>query len=541
VALLSDRALLAQAPRPVAEAALDIYTPVALDQQRFAGMFSNRSRANREGYLEHIDENALLAPFERRAEAQSDPALAEGAGLFLVAASNSYEATDDAHLKKVMDRVVGGVIKAQQRDGYLGIYAADARWGTGDVLTQAATLIGLLAYSNATGEDDAANSARRAVDLMISQFAQRKTPPPDASALLPVLSELYRSTGDARYLNFSRELADVSGPGDTPLVVALRAYGLVELYRLTGDDAHLKAAQSTWQSVEDSHPSVTGVPGPPDRLDGCLTLAWFQLTLDLFRITGQSRYASALEQIVYNAVLPAQESNTGDIDAGIRLGSPKKFGHTTEVCSAAAAVALSELANISWGRYGRGLAVLSYNPGRASLRLHRRGTVQLYSEGDYPASGSILLHVEPTHDIRFPLRLYVPTWTNGFVASIGETRLSGQPGQFLILNREWHRGDTVKISIEMTASLVRDPLDARRVALRRGPQLLALGQPEDDPEHLILPANAAATLTGAASAALSNWTELFKVSALENGRAREVIVMPFADSTSSGIWFGVGT
>ena len=539
--VLCSQTLLAQGGRPVAEAALDVYTPVALDQQSFAGIFSNRTRANLEGYLKHIDEHALLESFRSRPTTPSDLGMAEGPGLYLIAAANSYEATDDPGLKEVMDRVAHQILKAQEKDGYIGMYAGAARWSPGDVLTQAATVFGLLAYSHVTGDDDAANAARRAVDLIISQFRKRETPFSDAPALLPVLSELYQTTGDARYLSFSRELADISGPADAPLVATLRAFGLVELYRLTGDETRLKTAQATWQRLQDSHPSVTGVPGPSDRLDGCLTLAWFRLTLDLFRITGHAQYAGALEDLVYNALLPSQEANTGNLDAAIKLGGAKKFEHSTEVCSTAAAVAFSELADVAWGRYGEGLAILSYNPGRAALRLRRRTRVQLYQESDYPASGSILLHVEPTHDVKFPLRLYVPAWTHGFRASIGETRLNGQPGQFLVLNRQWRKGDTVKISIEMTATVIHDPQDGRRLALRRGPQLLAMDEPEGKPEQVTLGPNTAATLTETKAAALPSGPERFKIAASENGRKRDIVVTPFADSTSSAIWFGAGS
>ena len=76
-------------PRPVAEAALDMYTPVAFDQQRFAGQFGERTRANIEGYLERVDAPRLLKPFQERSADALDPLLAEGAGLYLVAASNS--------------------------------------------------------------------------------------------------------------------------------------------------------------------------------------------------------------------------------------------------------------------------------------------------------------------------------------------------------------------------------------------------------------------------------------------------------------------
>jgi DUF1680 family protein len=110
----------------------------------------------------------------------------------------------------------------------------------------------------------------------------------------------------------------------------------------------------------------------------------------------------------------------------------------------------------------------------------------------------------------------------------------------LTLNREWHRGNTVKISMDIAAAVVHDPHDERRVALRRGPQLLALGQP-GNPEHLVLAPNAASTLKDATPTLIPNWPTRFRIAATENGASREITLMPFADSSGAGIWFASGT
>ncbi|HEX4770259.1 MAG TPA: beta-L-arabinofuranosidase domain-containing protein [Bryobacteraceae bacterium] len=528
------------AQKPVPEAALDVYTPAAFDEERVAGLFAERLRANIEGYLQRVDTAKLEKPFRERSSSALDPLSTEGAGLFLMAAAESYDYSDDPELKAVMDRVARGLIAAQEPDGYAGVYKGEARWGPGDVLTQASVLMGLMAYWRSTGDDASETAAHKMADLFLSTFGQKKAPA-DAVALLPGMAELYRSSGDVRYLNFCKSLAAaVTSTGDGALVMALRGFGLVELYRITGNDSYLNAARQIWQKTEQEHRSVAGLPASSESLDSCLTLAWFQLTLDLLRLTGQVEYASALEATIYNGLFAAQEKNTGGIDAAVPFTGKKKFGHGTDVCTAAAAVGIAELPGVVWGRYGYGIAIMGYVPGRTSVRLRRRASVQLYAEGNYPASGAILLHVEPSHDIRFPLRFYVPSWTKKFTADVGETHQIGSPGKFLIIDREWRRGDTVKIAIDMTPSIVSDPATGKRLAVRRGPQLLALSSSLNarlgDLASVSLDKSAAATLKQEESTTMPTGLQTYSIVGNESGKTVKLLLIPFSDATDYRVW-----
>ncbi len=86
--------VLAAAPRPlVVNAVTDRYRPLASDQQKLAGLLSERMRATREGYLERVNDEALFT------------AVGEQAGRFLEASASEYEYSHDPNLKAVMDRV----------------------------------------------------------------------------------------------------------------------------------------------------------------------------------------------------------------------------------------------------------------------------------------------------------------------------------------------------------------------------------------------------------------------------------------------------
>ncbi len=560
VAFLLAAAVLPAVPaRPVADAAPEVYRPVPMDQQRLAGIFSGRLRANTEGYLEHISPAAVLASFRHRASDTTTEAEGESAGLFLIAAANSYEYNgDDLQLKAVMDEVAKGLMTSQEPDGYLGLYTPRARWNSGDILSQACSLAGLFSYGRVTGSDEAFDAGRRAADLMMASFTKspQAASNADVLALLAPLGELFRGTGDNKYLVFSKHLVELHSQSNaTPSSTMLFAYGAAELYRLTGAEPDLKKAQSGWLQVERTL-SVAGSPQlafsaqhSASAADTCALYFWLQLNEDLLRATGDPLYADAVENLAYNQLLASQNSQTGGVNPSTALGTAVRFSRSVDSCSLAEAAALSEIPNLIWGRFGTGLGVLTFAPGRASLRLRRHASVQLYTEGSFPESGNIVLHVEPTHDTRFPLQLFVPSWAQHFTAEVGATRLAGKAGHFLTLTREWKKGDTVKIEIGLEANAVKDRNNPGQLAIRRGPQLLAVSkalnpQITADKEMKISAVEPLRLKDADVSSVMpvsATAPQTYTLIGNAGGEAQDLILVPYADAQSSEVWFAAAT
>jgi Beta-L-arabinofuranosidase, GH127 len=432
VALAFAICLQARSAHPEAEEAPDVFVPVPLDQQHLAGILSVRMRANSEGYLEHVDLQQLLA----------DPI---SAGLFLIASSNSYAYSEDPQLKKVMDRVARTLIKNTPE--------------TDNPRAQASLLSGLVAYAEETGDEDASVAARKLAGTFLSQ---------PAALMVGPLVNLYRATDDDRYLQAARTAARKT-PANNDIDRQVFFSGLVTYYRQTGDDAALKKSAQAWKAV---HPTPTGAPDQTG--DTCASAAWFEWTGNLLRATGQIEYAEALETTLYNQLLAAQEPQSGSVYGVIPAAGEKQVLAGTSNCSAAEGWALSFLPDAIWGRLNNGIVLFNYSPGRASFRLRRRTTIQIYAESNYPQTGEITLHIEPSRDTRFHLQLRVPRWAREFTAESGETRLAGTPGSFLNLVRNWKKGDIVKIRIEPAVAYVSDPEHPANIALQRGPQVLAL-------------------------------------------------------------------
>ena len=520
VMLFTFRLLSADVPKPVIiNAVVDQYRPFPFDSQRLIGLLATRIRANREGFLE-----STAAPV-------SPEAISE----FLDIASNAYDYGRDPGLKILLDKTAGAIFSNTH------------------ALPAPELLPGLLSYYRITGAPLALSLSRRIADDLISRKQEA-----DAAGIIESFIVLFRYTGDSGYIEaakgtsnrwLSDHLRDTLTPDPVSLAPKLRLFAaLIDMYRTTGDESYLQPAVSFWRNLDEKYIDLTGTVrfSTADKApaSACITVAWMQLTLELLRITGQPLYASALERTIYNQLFAGQDPKTGQVCPAVLLEGTKNWSGDREGCAWEQARGATMIPAVAWGRYGKGISINLYSGGRATVRLRRRGTIQLYSEASFPESGQILLHVEPDHNIQFPLRLRVPEWTSSFVAEFAGSRLMGKPGQYLTITRQWTRGDTVKIQIDLTGQIIAGAGEhASEIALKRGPQLLALGTTlnpglKDLSRATVLVTGAVPSLTPKERILPANWVsdQAYAVEGEYDGKPQQFTLIPFADALHYRVW-----
>ncbi len=173
-----------------------------------------------------------------------------------------------------------------------------------------------------------------------------------SATVLESIMMLYERTGEGRFLDFAQHLVetcertagfrllnamlsgeDVSGPGDGKAYQLMgMLLGYLEVYRHTGDSRYLNAAVHGWENIRAGHLYETGGPWshrsrpiqnaecfaeprfyqPTRVVETCATTTWIQLCLRLHRLTGQARYGSEAERAVLNHLLGAQAPNGED-------------------------------------------------------------------------------------------------------------------------------------------------------------------------------------------------------------------------------------
>ena len=562
----------------------DQFTPAAFDRQHIEGILGERMRVNLEGRLLRVDETALIDCFQHRPGPQDWAG--EHAGKFLHAAANTWLYTGDQRLKTLMDRMARNLIAAQLPDGYLGTYTDDKRWTSWDVWVHKYDLLGLLAYYQATGDEPALGASRKIGDLLVRTFGtgpgQRDIIAAGthvgmaSTSVLEAMVNLYRFTGDLRYLNFCEYLVRSWDQPNGPKIIAsllstgsvfhtanAKAYemmsnlvGLVELYRITGKEEYLKPAEIAWKDIVAHRLYVTGTTSSSEHFqddlvlpgeeaanvgEGCATVTFLQLTWQLLRSTGQPQYADQLEQTVYNALLGAQDPRNGDICYFTPLDGKKSPTPGVNCCVSSEPRGISMIPQLAWGRRGEGAAILFYVPGRVSVDT-AAGAVAIESRTNYPVDGAVELTVDPSKAVRFPLYLRVPAWTAHFEAIAGGRTYQGEPGAWLTIDRQWAPGDSVKIEIDLTTRVVAGgPSYPYNVAVARGPQFLAL---ESALNRGVVdlqaagPRTAQLKLIDAAGQLPATWSgkQAYRMEGLVAGKPKELVLVPFADARTYRVW-----
>ena len=558
----------------------DIFAPCSSQQGLFDGYLGQRMEINLEKRLLKLNLDSILRPFEQRPGRQMW--VGEHVGKWLHAATLYWEQTGDSRIKAKMDTAVRRLLATQLEDGYLGTYKPEDHWTSWDVWSHKYNLIGLLSYYRATGDNTALAASRRIGDLLLGTFGNGEGQLDivhskhsthvgmAAGSVLEPLVTLYRFTGDGQYLQFCKYIVQAweqpHGPklisslleknGDVFRTANNKSYemmsclvGCLELYRVTGNTRLMEACELAWKDIREKRLYIVGSSSWAEHFrddhdlsaegkyegkkfcstsEGCVSVTWMQLSLQLLRLTGEAKYADELERTIYNALLASQSPHTGEVSYFLPLlGDRKRFGEVThgiepDVCCCASSVprGLAIIPKAIVGTIAGAPAVLLYKPGQYEVASGEQ-TVKLSVETDYPVSGQLRIGVQPSDAATFPLALRVPWWCEKFTASVDGKSLEGTAGKMLVIQRAWKPGDSVEVSMRMeVVSLDGGPSYPQKVAFQRGPQVLAV-----DEDVL------------AASRLPDNWSggQLYRVKHGRDGsQERAYSLVPFADAGQLG-------
>lgn len=260
---------------------------------------------------------------------------------------------------------------------------------------------------------------------------------------------------------------------------------------VTGSGKHLSAAEVGLARIGKAHGSVTGaltadplVAGThPSR--GVSTAAACEMAASLetmLACPGGEHSADTLETIMYNAIDAAlapdgrgvqsmQQANQTLLSRELRFPFMPDSANLFTCEDGDALCALTA----AWPRFIQhqwmltrddGLCAMSYAPCCVRYRLGG-ANVRLTVESDYPASGSVRIAVRVSEPAAFPVYLRIPGWAKGASAAVGGEIVSAKEGEFLTLNREWHSGDEILLTLPMSAK--RLPCYHQSVCVARGP------------------------------------------------------------------------
>lgn len=466
---------------------------------------------------------------------------------WLEAVAYDLRQTPDETLRQMADRVIAWVTAAQQPDGYLNTYYTIAepenRWTDldhGHELYCAGHFFqAAIAHHRALGDDRLLDVAIKLADHIDSIFGPTKRAgSPGHPVVEMALVELFRVTGERRYLDLAQFFIDQRGQGKmrglgwigpeyhqdrVPLREAteieghaVRAMylmaGATDLYLETGEQALLDALLRLWDDMTTGKMHITGGVGaryegesfgdpyelPNDQCycETCAAIGNMMWNWRMLLATGQARFADIIEQVLYNGFLsgPALDGTHFFYINPLlsRGGYQRREWYEVPCCPSNTMRTLATLEHYLATCDARGLQIHLFHAATIHTTFESGTTIRLRMDSAYPWQGKTSLVIDETDGSAWSLSLRIPGWVTGASIRINGAPLDApvQAGQYAVIEREWQVGDTVECLLPMTPGLVEAHpwIDATRssAAIWRGPVLYCVEQADQDVPVLAL-------------------------------------------------------
>jgi uncharacterized protein len=478
--------------------------------------------------IKALDFDQFVEPFRHKDETR----LWQGEfwGKLMLAAIASYDYNRDPEMLKKIGDAVKGLVDTQMPDGYIGNYSENARLQQWDVWCRKYTLLALLSYFDITGDKQSLKAAVRLADYTLTQLGQGKSDivktgnyrgMPSCSILEPIVY-LYSRTNDKRYLDFAKYIANQWETPDGPQLISKalngtpvserfpqpkswwsyengqKAYemmscydGLLELYKITGEENYLKAVEASVKNIIDTEINIAGSGSAFEcwykgsqyqtyptyhMMETCVTFTWMKLCFNLLRVTGDSRYADQMEKTAYNALLASMKYDGSQIAKyspleGTRSEGEKQCGMNINCCNANGPRGFMLIPSFSYMTGKNEIYVNLYSQSKATFITDANNKVLINQTTAYPVSDNIEFVIQPEKPGSFTIALRIPSWSTKSVISVnGQEIPSVTQGAYYRITRTWNKNDKIDLKLEMTGKIV--SINGYQ-AITRGPVVLA--------------------------------------------------------------------
>lgn len=431
---------------------------------------------------------------------------------WLEAAAYALALNPDSKLEREVDEIIEKIANAQDSDGYVNTsfagenkckrfsnLAKDHEIYCAGHLIQAA-----VAHHRATGKSNLLEIAKRFAQHLYEVFGPSGRLGTCGHPVIEMaMVELYRETADEKWLTMAKRFLDARGhnvAGGTEYFVdhlpfrqqkkavghAVRALylyaGATDIFLETGEDALKETVLALWEDLQNGKTYVTGgvgarhegeAIGEPHELpnlrayaETCAAIASMQFNWRLFAMSAHPRCLDALETALYNGFL-----------AGVSWDGTRYFyvnplessgNHERQpwydcaCCPPNIYRTLASIQGVFFAKDDEGIFVNFFEP-----CILRDEDYSLEIEANYPWGEEVAIKIMKSKE--FTLRLRIPEWCK--TLAINGERISRNG--FFEIRREWKKGDTVKLHMEMPVHRVfahpRMRENRNCISLMRGP------------------------------------------------------------------------
>jgi uncharacterized protein len=451
-----------------------------------------------------IDKDFIL-PFkkkEHRGEGYSDYI---GLGKNIDATVRLAAYTKNDKVLALKRHILDEIINSQEPDGYIGIMVKESRmWKLWDIHEMGYLILGLTSDYHYFREKRSLVAAQKLADYIIKRWA---TMPAGwqkwgALGLESNMLALYRETNERRYLDFCVQQCSLPQwkldiPAGRGVLMKGHVYteidlclAQLELFHVQYDEKLLKSGRDAidFLTAHDGM-TITGAAGLWEMWtndqssrgplgETCATAYQIRLFNKFLLMDGNSRYGDILERIIYNTLFAAQSPDGRQLRYFTPFENDRTYFRTdTYCCPNNFRRIISELPGMVYYQSAKGVTVNLYTPSEATIDLEGGVSLRIRQETDYPSSGKVIIHLDPSKPVSFQLQLRIPRWCDKTLVSVNEKPLEETitSGEFLPIMKEWSTGDQVTLEMSMPWRFVLGrKRQSGRVAVMRGPLIYCL-------------------------------------------------------------------
>lgn len=465
----------------------------------------------------------FVTVFKEKADVADNGWRGEYFGKMMRGACLTYRYLPDAELYDILNQTVRGLLETQDEDGRITTYTKEAEFHGWDMWTRKYVLVGCLYFYGICDDEvfksKILNALKRHVDYLIATIGEGKTSILDtshwygglnSSSILEPIVELYRLTGEERYLTFAEYILNMGGcKGGNLLELAekgelmpyqypeVKAYemmsyfeGVLAYYEVTGKERYLHIVEKFVDAVRKTDITVIGCAGCTHELfdnsankqteetadkaimqETCVTVTWMRLQERLLRLTGKEVYADGIERSAYNALYGslniygnqqycAEEQGLVDgvpFDSysplvnqprGIGIGGYKKFaeGGYYGCCACIGAAGTGLFPLIGVMNAENGVCFNGYHNGVVDYVTPNGKQMRFAIDGDYLGQGEVFVKLSMVAPETLAIDLRIPAWSNHPQVFVNGTAYAAQKG-YTKIEREWKNGDEITISL----------------------------------------------------------------------------------------------
>lgn len=532
----------------------DDYWQQRIDRSRDIGVLDYLKKSQQAGYIENF--RIVAKNLEKRHIGGPN----NNEFVYKLMEAAGHYAHSNPELAEAFRKLNELVLAAQCEDGYLNTYYENPLIKKNGKKRFQSTnrfefynfghfTLAAIAWHRMAGDDDLLRAAIRFADLIVEKFATPKRlpyklyqGPPNKKYEHPnhemAMVELYRVTGEKRYLDFARQTLneykfwDFKDIWGHAVQETLLMTGGADLYLECGEPKMMQTLKRLWTDMHERKMYVTGgvgstgageayggpyeLPNETAYAETCAAISMVFWNYRMLLATGESKYADCMERALYNAVLSGISLNGTEYfyrnplqydPAKKRSDVRRKPFYACSCCPPNVHRLLGSLQQYIYTRNNEGIQVHLYIGSALQMKLACGTEITLTQHTRCPWDSVVRIVVEPQREANFTLRLRIPGWSGNkggpdalyryIVQNAPEEnrtsmllQVNGRDFQpevekgYATIARRWKRGDIITLDIPMPVRrvLANEKVEANRglVAVQRGPIVYCIEAIDND-------------------------------------------------------------